>query len=80
MLSIAVPINVIGDVDFDIGKTRSVLMDVTKTDIKLDDPRGPQAFHDDLRQQVVALCARLHISLIIVDKLMVIANDLATSN
>jgi hypothetical protein len=82
MLLLAVHMNHVGDVDFDISKTRSVLTDVTKTDIIMNDhePQGPPVFRNAIHQQVVALCTRLRISLIIVDKLMAIANDLATSN
>jgi hypothetical protein len=72
-----VPINLIGDVDADIIKrTRDVLTDITMTEILDEDPQGPGAFREAVRQQILALCIRLRVSLVIVDKLMAIANGL----
>jgi hypothetical protein len=75
---LAVPANLVGDVDFDIIKrTRDVLTDITMTEILNEDPQGPTAFRDAVRQQIVALCTRLRVSLVIVDKLMLVANNLS---
>jgi hypothetical protein len=54
-----------------------VLTDITMTEILNEDPQGPTAFRDAVRQQIVALCTRLRVSLVIVDKLMLVANNLS---
>ena len=42
-----------------------------------EEPTGPIAYRDALRQQILALCTRLRVSLVIVDQLMALSNSLA---
>ena len=72
-----IPTSLIGDLDHEIIKrARDVITDATMTDILNEDPNGPTVFRDAVRQQIVALCTRLRISLVIIDKLMALANAL----
>ena len=41
-----------------------------------EEPHGPVAFRDAVCQQILALCTRLRISLVIIDKLMALANSI----
>jgi hypothetical protein len=43
-----------------------------------EDPNGPLAYREVLRQHILALCTRLRISLVIIDQLMAMSNALAT--
>lgn len=45
-------------------------------EIMNEEPHGPTAFRDAVRQQILALCTRLRVSLVIIDKLMALANSL----
>ena len=72
-----IPSNLVGDLDHEIIKrARDVITDATMTEILNEDPNGPIAFRDAVRQQIIALCTRLRISLVIIDKLMALANAL----
>ena len=42
-----------------------------------EEPNGPIAYRNALRQQILALCTRLRVSLVIVDQLMALSNSLA---
>ena len=80
-LYIAVPSSLIGSVDADIiRRVREVLTDVTMTEILDEDPQGPTAYRQAVVQQIIMLCTRLRVSLIIVDKLMSVANSLANDS
>ena len=60
-----------------IKRVRDVLTDITMTEILDEDPQGPAAYRQAVVQQIVMLCTRLCVSLIVVDKLMAVANSLA---
>ena len=78
MLSSAVPTSLIGAVDADIIKrTRDVLTDITMSEIMDDNPLSPAAYREAIVQQIIMLCTRLRVSLVVVDKLMSVANSLA---
>ena len=78
MLSSAVPTSLIGAVDADIIKrTRDVLTDITMSKIMDDNPLSPTAYREAIVQQIIMLCTRLRVSLVVVDKLMSMANSLA---
>lgn len=78
MLSSAVPTSLIGAVDADIIKrTRDVLTDITMSEIMDDNPLSPTAYREAIVQQIIMLCTRLRVSLVVVDKLMSVANSLA---
>ena len=49
------------------------------SEILNEDPTGPIAFRDAVRQQILALCTRLKIALVVVDKLIALANTLGAS-
>lgn len=57
-------------------KARDVLTNATMTELMNEEPHGPVAFRDAVRQQIVALCTRLRVSLVIIDHLMALANSL----
>ena len=59
-----------------IQQARDVVIDTTMDEIMREEPHGPSAFRDAVRQQILALCTRLRISLFIMDKLMALANSL----
>ena len=63
-----------------VQRVRDIITDSTMTEIMNEEPNGPLAFRDAIRQQVLALCTRLRVGLIIVDKLMALSNSLATKN
>jgi hypothetical protein len=46
-------------------------------EIMREEPDGPAAFRDAVRQQVLALCIRLKISLVVIDRMMALANSLS---
>jgi hypothetical protein len=78
VLSLAIPASLIGSVDSDVIKrVRDVLTDITMTEILNEDPQGPAAYRQAVVQQIVMLCTRLRVSLVVVDKLMTVANSLA---
>lgn len=78
MFSSAVPTSLIGAVDADIIKrTRDVLTDITMSEIMDDNPLSPTAYREAIVQQIIMLCTRLRVSLVVVDKLMSVANSLA---
>ena len=78
MLSSAVPTSLIGAVDADIIKrTRDVLTDITMSEIMDDNPLSPTAYREAIVQQIIMLCTCLRVSLVVVDKLMSVANSLA---
>ena len=74
--------SLIGDLDHDlIKKARAVVTNATISEIMAEEPYGPTAYRDAVRQQIVALCTRLRISLVIIDQLMALSNSLMqTSN
>jgi hypothetical protein len=77
----AVPAHLLGNVDLDVIKhARNVITDATMIEILREDPEGPTAFRDAVRQQILALCTRLRVSLVVIDKLMAVANDLSAKN
>ena len=59
-----------------IKRARDVVTNATMSEILNEDPSGPIAFRDAVRQQILALCTRLKITLVVVDKLMALANTL----
>ena len=74
-----VPTNLVGDLDRDlIKRAREVVSNATIAEIMHEEPNGPAAFRNAVCQQIVALCTRMRISLVIVDKLMALANSLNT--
>jgi hypothetical protein len=60
-----------------IKRVRNVLTDITMSEILDEDPQGPAAYRQAVVQQIIMLCTRLRVSLIVVDKLMAVANSLA---
>jgi hypothetical protein len=62
-----------------IKKARAVVTDATIAEIMNEDPDGPTAYRDAVRQQIVALCTRLRISLVIINHLMALANSLSSA-
>jgi hypothetical protein len=75
---LAIPSSLIGSIDSDVIKrVRDVLTDITMTEILDEDPQSPAAYRQAVVQQIVMLCTRLRVSLIVVDKLMAVANSLA---
>lgn len=75
---LAIPSSLIGSIDSDVIKrVRDVLTDITMTEILDEDPQSPAAYRQAVVQQIVMLCTRLRVSLIVVDKLMSVANSLA---
>jgi hypothetical protein len=74
----AIPANILGDIDLDVIKqAREIVTNATLAEIMREEPHGPSAFREAVRQQVLTLCVRLRISLIVIDKLMAVANALA---
>src|ERR1700719_4228501 len=70
--------SLIGDLDRQIiQKARDVVSNATMVEIMNEEPHGPSAFRDAVRQQVLALCTRLRISLVIIDQLMALFNSLS---
>ena len=59
-----------------IQRARDVVTNATMTEIMNAEPDGPTAFRDAIRQQIFALCTRLRVSLVVIDKLMALANSL----
>jgi hypothetical protein len=77
-LLLAVPTSLIGSIDSDVIKrVRDVLTDATMAEVLDEDSQGPAAYRQAVVQQIVMLCTRLRVSLLIVDKLMAVANSLA---
>jgi hypothetical protein len=73
--------SITGDLDRDIiQRARNVITHTTMAEILNEDPNGPTAFRDGVRQQIVALCTRLRISLAVIDTLMALANTLSQKN
>ena len=73
-----IPTDLVGDLDCDIIKrARKVVTNATMAEIMDEEPNGPLAFRDVVCQQIITLCTRLWISLVIVDKLMALANSLS---
>jgi len=78
LISADIPASLIGDLDREIvQRAREVVTDATISEIINDEPQGPAAFRDAVRQQILALCTRLRISLVIIDKLMALANAIS---
>ena len=70
--------SLIGNLDHDlIKKVHTVVTNATISEILAEEPYGPTAYRNTVRQQIVALCTRLRISLIIIDQLMALSNSLA---
>jgi hypothetical protein len=61
-----------------IRRAREVLTDATMAELLDEEPTGPNAFRDAVRQQIFMLCTRLRVTLVIVNQLMTVANNLAT--
>ena len=73
-----IPASLLGDIDRDIiQRVRDVVTNTTIAEIMEEEPNGPIAYRDALRQQILALCTRLRVSLVIVDQLMALSNSLA---
>jgi hypothetical protein len=69
--------NFIGNLDRQlIQQARDVVTDTTMDELMREEPYGPAAYRDAIRQQILALLTRLRISLYIMDKLMALANSL----
>ena len=74
---IEIPPDLIGNLERDVlYRARDVISNATIADIMGEDPNSPNALRDAIRQQILVLCTRLRISLVIVDKLMAYANSL----
>ena len=72
-----IPTDLIGNLERDVlYRARDVITNATMADIMGEDPNSPQALRDAIRQQILALCTRLRVSLVIIDKLMAFANSL----
>lgn len=72
-----IPVDIIGDIDHTIvRRARDVVTDATMAEIMDEEPNGPLAFRDAVRQQILVLRTHLHISLVVIDKLMALANSL----
>lgn len=72
-----IPVDIIGDIDRTIvRRARDVVTDATMAEIMDEEPNGPLAFRDAVRQQILVLRTHLHISLVVIDKLMALANSL----
>jgi hypothetical protein len=70
--------SIIGDLDLQaIQRARDVVTNTTMAEIMREEPDGPAAFRDAVRQQVLALCIRLKISLVVIDRMMALANSLS---
>jgi hypothetical protein len=79
LLIIDVPASLIGDLDHDVIKrARDILTNATMVEILDEEPQGTVIFRDAVRQQVLTLCTRLRVSIVIIDKLMSIVTDLNT--
>ena len=66
----------LGDIDKDLLKrARDVLADATIQDLLREDLDSPTAFRAAIRQQVVQLCIRLRVNLIVIDRLMAVSNS-----
>ena len=71
-----IPAELLGDLDKDLLKrARSVLADVTIRDLLREGSNSSSDFRDALRQQIIQLCIRLRISLIVIDRLMAVSNS-----
>ena len=57
-----------------IRRARDMVTNATMAEILNEEPHGPTAFRDAVRQQILAICTRIKISLVVVDKLMGLAN------
>ena len=67
----------LGDIDKDLlRRARDVLADATIRDLIREDSNSPTAFRAAIRQQIVQLCVRLRVSLIVIDRLMAVSNSL----
>ena len=68
--------DLLGDIDKDLlRRARDVLADATIRDLLREDLNSPSAFRAAIRQQVVQLCIRLRVSLIVIDRLMAVSNS-----
>jgi hypothetical protein len=73
-----IDLSIIGDLDLTIIKrARDVVTNATMVELLNEEPDGPDAHRNAVRQQIVALCTRLRISLVIIDSLMGLANSLS---
>ena len=72
-----IPAELLGDLDKDLLKrARDVLADNTIRDLIREDSNSPTAFRAAIRQQIVQLCIRLRVNLIVIDRLMAVSNSL----
>lgn len=60
-----------------IQRARDVITNATMAEIMREEPDGPEAFRNAVRQQVLALCICLKILLVVVDCMMALANALS---
>jgi hypothetical protein len=71
-------LSIIGDLDRTIiQRARDVITNATIAELLDEAPDSPYAHRNAVRQQIVALCTRLRISLVIIDSLMALANSLS---
>lgn len=63
-----------------VQRARDLITNATIADIVSDTPESTSAFATALRQQIVALCVRLRLSLIVINKLMTISVALSQDN
>ena len=71
-----IPAELLGDLDKDLLKrARDVLADDTIRDLIREDSNSPTAFRAAIRQQIVQLCIRLRVNLIVIDRLMTVSNS-----
>ena len=69
---------IIGDLDHQIvRRARDMVIHATMIEILNEEPDGPIAYRDAVRKQILALCTRLRISLVVIDSLMALAHTLA---
>lgn len=57
-------------------RARDVITDATMAEILNEEPHGPTAFRDAIRQQILIICTRLRVSLLVLDNLMAVSNNL----
>ena len=71
-----IPAELLGDLDKDLLKrARDILADVTIRDLVREDSNSSSDFRDAIRQQIIQLCIRLRVSLIVIDRLMAVSNS-----
>lgn len=62
-----------------IQRARDVVTNATMAEIMREEPDGPAAFRDAVCQQVLALCIWLKILLVVIDRMMALANSISSN-